>query len=636
MSSPPPTKRLRRKKVDQACLYCRRSHMTCDDNRPCTRCVRRKISHLCHDGYKKIKSIDFEPPPILPAKPNLSSTTYSEMDPEPMVKLEPESDPLPYSVTHMFTGNVNPTSHSQTLSFDIKKLNPTFQPSIIRKRHDVTRSPETFHLTSNTSPVTNTSDISVHTTSSLTSPTNSSLSSPNSNCKSLSVSSFPLLATQNPEIKTECDTNYPISTTSTEIHSPYCKTIPIMTSNNVIDKESPQKLRKRNYDNWVGPQPDLSQTFEDSHTLFPKHANSELSSLGEFLAMIESPDLFLEQRSNYKTDYIINSDNDRSESYNSFSTALSNQDEFVSHQSAQKNPVIEGSTNSTSFQNSLHIHNTAFNIQEHGNIITDLGQSIDGEFQEALHSSPTTDSNVPLNKDSNPTICDTNHSIESNHRPDPSSVHNAFFLTAADPAGRISPEKRLKQVIRAKVDAGLLQPFNYARGYARLQKYMNNYMNQSSRNRIIKPLTKFQPAFLATARNLLDIDLALAEESFERMMLDYDRVFTSMAIPACLWRRTGEIYRGNKEFAGLVDASVEDLRDGKLTIYELMSEESAVNYWEKYGSIAFDPSKKAVLTSCNLRARDGRKKRVCSFSFTIQRDQYNVPSCIVGNFILVH
>jgi hypothetical protein len=34
-----------------------------------------------------------------------------------------------------------------------------------------------------------------------------------------------------------------------------------------------------------------------------------------------------------------------------------------------------------------------------------------------------------------------------------------------------------------------------------------------------------------------------------------------MAIPACLWRRTGEIYKGNKEFATLIDVSVDDLRD---------------------------------------------------------------------------
>jgi hypothetical protein len=53
-----------------------------------------------------------------------------------------------------------------------------------------------------------------------------------------------------------------------------------------------------------------------------------------------------------------------------------------------------------------------------------------------------------------------------------------------------------------------------------------------------------------------------------------------MGIPACLWRRTGEIYKGNKEFAALVGVPIEQLREGHLCIYEMMAEESAVNYWE--------------------------------------------------------
>lgn len=208
-----------------------------------------------------------------------------------------------------------------------------------------------------------------------------------------------------------------------------------------------------------------------------------------------------------------------------------------------------------------------------------------------------------------------------------------FFLTAADPSTEMTPEDRLKLVINAKLEAGLLQPYNYAQGYTRLQNYMDKYMNQSSKQRILKPLSTIRPAFRAIARSLKDVDLILVEEGFERMLLSYDRVFTSMSMPACLWRRTGEIYRANKEFANLVDCGVEDLIEGKLAIYELMTEESAVNFWEKYGSIAFDKGQKAVLTSCNLRTRDGRKKRPCCFSFTIRRDRYNIPICIVGNFI---
>lgn len=35
---------------------------------------------------------------------------------------------------------------------------------------------------------------------------------------------------------------------------------------------------------------------------------------------------------------------------------------------------------------------------------------------------------------------------------------------------------------------------------------------------------------------------------------------------------------------------IENLQGGKLAIYELMAEESAVNYWEKYGNVSLAPS----------------------------------------------
>ncbi|BFZ64487.1 Transcription factor [Saitoella coloradoensis] len=222
-----------------------------------------------------------------------------------------------------------------------------------------------------------------------------------------------------------------------------------------------------------------------------------------------------------------------------------------------------------------------------------------------------------------------------------------FFLTASDPSDA-SPEDRLKQVINAKLEAGFLKPFNYVKGYARLQKYMESHMSPPSHHRILVPLQRFRPAFRAVAQSLTDVDLILVEEAFERLLLDYDRVFTSISVPACLWRRTGEIFRGNKEFAQLIGVPVEMLRDGRLAIYELMAEDSAVNYWEKYGNIAFDGGQKAVLTSCILKTNQGQGQGAggangaqagvlsCCFSFTIRRDRYNIPSCIIGNFIPIN
>lgn len=51
------------------------------------------------------------------------------------------------------------------------------------------------------------------------------------------------------------------------------------------------------------------------------------------------------------------------------------------------------------------------------------------------------------------------------------------------------------------------------------------------------------------------------EEAFERLLLDYDRVFSAMPVAACLWRRTGEIYKGNRQFAELVGVDDYMLRD---------------------------------------------------------------------------
>ncbi|KAI8072286.1 hypothetical protein BC940DRAFT_292216 [Gongronella butleri] len=203
-------------------------------------------------------------------------------------------------------------------------------------------------------------------------------------------------------------------------------------------------------------------------------------------------------------------------------------------------------------------------------------------------------------------------------------IREKFFLTAADPKdGKL--EDRLNEVINAKYEAGFLKPYNYVNGYARLQRYMDQHMSPDSRQRILNVMGTFRPAFRDVAQSLTDVDLILVEEAFERLLLDYDRVFTAMAIPACLWRRTGEIYKGNKEFATLIDVSVDELRDGQMCIYEIMAEESTVNYWEKYGNIAFDAKQKAVLTSCLIRHQKKATILSCCFSFTVRRDKFNIP-----------
>lgn len=136
-----------------------------------------------------------------------------------------------------------------------------------------------------------------------------------------------------------------------------------------------------------------------------------------------------------------------------------------------------------------------------------------------------------------------------------------YYLTAADPSGSDPPEERMNKLLRAKYEAGLLKPFNYVKGYARLSQYMERNMQSTSRQKIARQLDKFRPTFRERMQKLTDMELVLVEMWFERSLMEYDRVFASMAIPACCWRRTGEIFRGNKEMAQLIHVPIDRLRD---------------------------------------------------------------------------
>ncbi|KAI0813155.1 hypothetical protein GGR55DRAFT_687989 [Xylaria sp. FL0064] len=58
--------RPRRKKARRACYACQRAHLTCGDERPCTRCVKRGLGDACQDGVrKKAKYLHDAPPEAL-------------------------------------------------------------------------------------------------------------------------------------------------------------------------------------------------------------------------------------------------------------------------------------------------------------------------------------------------------------------------------------------------------------------------------------------------------------------------------------------------------------------------------------------------------------------------------------------
>jgi hypothetical protein len=182
-------------------------------------------------------------------------------------------------------------------------------------------------------------------------------------------------------------------------------------------------------------------------------------------------------------------------------------------------------------------------------------------FSGIHQTNPSTSTSAPHRPQDNQVSAGNEISRPSSVMPVDTKARDKFYMTAADPAGNDTPEARMLKLLQAKYDAGMLRPFNYVRGYSRLNTYMESHMRPPLRQKILRQLEKFRPKFREAMHLLTDIQLIRVEMWWESTLMEYDRVFASMAIPACCWRRTGEIFRGNKEMAELIRVPMEELRD---------------------------------------------------------------------------
>ncbi|OBZ84745.1 Transcription activator of gluconeogenesis ERT1 [Choanephora cucurbitarum] len=193
--------------------------------------------------------------------------------------------------------------------------------------------------------------------------------------------------------------------------------------------------------------------------------------------------------------------------------------------------------------------------------------------------------------------------------------------------------RRRNQIVTPEMAyASATKPFSYADGYHYLINYVKTRMSREDLMRISRALALFRPSVLASMMNLTEDDLIFTEKCLQRTLLEYEKLISYSGTPTVVWRRTGEITLVGKEFSLLTQWSRDMLLNKKTYIYELMSNPSAVEYWEKYALHAFDNTDSAVYSTCILISPT---KRIvpCTFCFTIKRDIFDLPSVIVGNFL---
>ncbi|PHZ11958.1 uncharacterized protein RHIMIDRAFT_287737 [Rhizopus microsporus ATCC 52813] len=72
-----PQQKPKKKKAARACVHCQKAHLTCDDSRPCQRCIKRDLASTCTDGVRK-KAKYLQEDQILSFSSGFSSTTPLE------------------------------------------------------------------------------------------------------------------------------------------------------------------------------------------------------------------------------------------------------------------------------------------------------------------------------------------------------------------------------------------------------------------------------------------------------------------------------------------------------------------------------------------------------------------------------
>ncbi|KAG0260996.1 Transcriptional regulator of nonfermentable carbon utilization [Linnemannia exigua] len=235
---------------------------------------------------------------------------------------------------------------------------------------------------------------------------------------------------------------------------------------------------------------------------------------------------------------------------------------------------------------------------------------------------------------SNNTNNNTVNSNNNNNNNNNSTVNNATAAPSGfHPPGvaRVS-KRKFPSNTPENVYANTKQPFNYTDGFHYLLRYVRERMDKEEMMRICRAMAMFRPSFIALIMNLTPEDLIFMEKCFQRTILEFEKLISFSGTPTVVWRRTGEIALVGKEFSLLTQWGRDQLVGKKTYIYELMDNQSAVEYWEKFSTHAFENTEQTVMTTCILLSPTNRVVP-CTFCFTIKRDIFDIPLAIVGNFL---
>jgi len=118
-SQPPRTRDgPKKKKANRACFHCQKAHLTCDDSRPCQRCIKRGMADNCTEGHRKKAKYLLDEEELEALKRQKSGESSKSADPTPQPG---QSQPLTQAGSY-----IPPSNTSMFPTYDSSTSYPTY------------------------------------------------------------------------------------------------------------------------------------------------------------------------------------------------------------------------------------------------------------------------------------------------------------------------------------------------------------------------------------------------------------------------------------------------------------------------------------------------------------------------------
>ncbi|KAL2866392.1 Zn(II)2Cys6 transcription factor domain-containing protein [Aspergillus lucknowensis] len=643
--NPKDPSRPRRKKARRACFACQRAHLTCGDERPCQRCIKRGLQDACHDGVRKKAKYLHDAPDgaLMPGVRgnNLynNNSISNSLPPSGGLPLNGANTINAAANTQNQGANFYPTPQS---NYNMYQENPINQQSTFPSQSPVS---PTFSLKTNSNPRNNTA-------------------APNNTNNTALTTSMPQPPTTG------------VSAGANQTQNPFAGPF--------FDPSDPALF---NFDL-------SSMNFEN------RYGALEFGMLGHMATGAgDSPDSGTHRGSigrSGSTQFASTPITGAA----TFGESPGNQQPFMFG-----DPLLnEWPSGQASGQ--AHVNVGVYPQSGQGNVLPGHLPKPDAPHAFAIESGPTNftspgaASSPQMN---NPGYDDSGTFNNAVTKPNGLSVNGQqrppTISTPSLKHQSLQMNKR-RQRNPSAVYESVKEPYAYTSRFHNLTAFIQRRFSPQKTLQIAKALASIRPSFIATTKTLNRDDLIFMEKCFQRTLWEYEDFINACGTPTIVCRRTGEVAAVGKEFSILTGWKKEVLlgkepnlnvntggssatssrnltprgsaestgRPHPVFLAELLDDDSVVEFYEDFARLAFGDSRGSVMTTCKLLKyktkedmdtaqsddtnsrwnnhlrkggianeagmnqlgfKDG--KVGCAYCWTVKRDVFDIPMLIVMN-----